>query len=894
VLLQETWLDASTEEIRTEIYKVVSRRDRSTDTNRGGVLTLARSDFNHLVHICNSDKDERSWHYLNIEPGNILVGNWYRPGATDHDGYESLESELSRFASEYTGVILTGDLNIHHARWLRFSNGNTAQGADLKVLCDNHGLSQLTREPTRQQYLLDLFLSDVPGCKVTVGAYIADHKFLQVSVPVPETNSKIITRYGFQMARAKWSQLENALNSVEWTQLQRGTAEDALNFFMETLWVLLCTFIPYKKINFEKKTHPWINERCSEAIRKKNDAENTPAFEAKRQLCAQVLAEEYQRHIAKLKEKISNLTKGSKQWWRLNRELLDKKSKISSIPPLRDGAAWVNDSKSKANLLAQTFDNKAKLPPEEVDCPFFGLPDSEFEDFVALRSRKMQKMLESLDISKATGPDRIPASILRRLAKPLAIPFARVCRRLYAEACWPEVWKLHHICPLYKRGSAFLAGNYRGVHLTNILAKTAERFIGAPLMAFLHNGLKFGRNQWAFTPGLSARDLVTALVMSWILGICSGKKIAGYLGDITGAFDRVFKDYLLAKLQAAGVGANYLNFLNAYLQPRRARVIVEGESSDDFEIANTVFQGTVLGPCLWNVFFSDVQTPASSTGGQENLFADDLSVFKQFDRNSSNDDILRDMHVTRARVHKWGRTNRVSFDPAKEHLVILHPIDGTNETFKFLGCVFDPKLVMNQAVDKILSHIRPKVKAILRTRQYYDATELISQFKTHVWGNMETHNGGLFHAASYLLAKFDSLQHHFLNEIGVTESNAFIEHNFAPPTLRRNIGVLGLIHKRVLGNAHPVYQSLLPFFTDVFGYPRQGHNKQLYGHILEAQFQLQLFKRSIFGMVDVYNALSQEMVDLKSVKIFQSELTKFARARCVADDANWISSFAGR
>jgi hypothetical protein len=29
-----------------------------------------------------------------------------------------------------------------------------------------------------------------------------------------------------------------------------------------------------------------------------------------------------------------------------------------------------------------------------------------------------------------------------------------------------------------------------------------------------------------------------------------------------------------------------------------------------------------------------------------------LSVFKQFDRNSSNDDILKGMHVTRVRVHK--------------------------------------------------------------------------------------------------------------------------------------------------------------------------------------------------------------------------------------------------
>ena len=88
--------------------------------------------------------------------------------------------------------------------------------------------------------------------------------------------------------------------------------------------------------------------------------------------------------------------------------------------------------------------------------------------------------------------------------------------------------------------------------------------------------------------------------------------------------------------------------------------------------------------------------------------------------------------MTRVRVHKSGRVNRVAFGPAKEHLVILHPIDGAGEPFKFLGCMFDCKLIMNQATDKILSQIRPKVKAILRTRQYYDATELICQFKTHV------------------------------------------------------------------------------------------------------------------------------------------------------------------
>ena len=134
-----------------------------------------------------------------------------------------------------TGVIFTGDLNIHHAKWLRHSNGNTVQGADLKIVCDNFGLQQMVREPTRNQYLLDLYLTDVPGTKMTVGPSIADHCFLLASVPLPEITTLHMTRQRFNIARADWPSLKAALVSVDWSPLQRGCADDAATFFMELL-----------------------------------------------------------------------------------------------------------------------------------------------------------------------------------------------------------------------------------------------------------------------------------------------------------------------------------------------------------------------------------------------------------------------------------------------------------------------------------------------------------------------------------------------------------------------------------------------------------------------------------------------------------------------------------
>ena len=123
----------------------------------------------------------------------------------------------------------------------------------------------------------------------------------------------------------------------------------------------------------------------------------------------------------------------------------------------------------------------------------------------------------------------------------------------------------------------------------------------------------------------------------------------------------------------------------------------------------------------------------------------------------------------------------------------------------------------------------------------------------------------------------------------------YIDCNFAPPTLRRNIGILGLLQKRVLGKTHVIYQRLLPFVHDVFGFLREGeHNKQLYSHCLEIHYQQELWKRSIFCMTDVYNRLPQHVIDIPNVSNFQTALTHIARTACQNGNAEWQSTFSSK
>ena len=193
------------------------------------------------------------------------------------------------------------------------------------------------------------------------------------------------------------------------------------------------------------------------------------------------------------------------------------------------------------------------------------------------------------------------------------------------------------MCPLHKKKSQADPGNYRGVHLTAVASKIVERVLGRLLVRYLDRSDAYGKSQWAFRPQRSCRDLVTLLVCSWLWEMECGNKIGLLLTDISGAFDRVETARLVEKCRAAGVGVQFCDFLDGYLAPRSAFVIVECHRSDSLEILNQVFQGTVLGPALWNVYFRDVDSACIKGGFTEAKFADDLSVYKAFPASQPND-----------------------------------------------------------------------------------------------------------------------------------------------------------------------------------------------------------------------------------------------------------------
>ena len=85
-----------------------------------------------MTLVKDSESSERLWILIHSDLGPYLVGAWYRPPVQgEMETIKSLRAEWEELSQEAVGTILVGDMNIHHKKWLRRSDGNTAEGEKL-------------------------------------------------------------------------------------------------------------------------------------------------------------------------------------------------------------------------------------------------------------------------------------------------------------------------------------------------------------------------------------------------------------------------------------------------------------------------------------------------------------------------------------------------------------------------------------------------------------------------------------------------------------------------------------------------------------------------------------------------------------------------------------------
>ena len=269
ICLQETWLNKSIEEVVIPGYSLISRLDRMDDRSGGGICMYAKSCFQNIVHDSHSVVAERSWHYLHTDLGPVSIANFYRSPGADDITIHSLVEELKVHAEKSVAILLVGDFNIHHRKWLKFSNANSNIGAVFQSIAQEFALLQHVHEPTRGKYLLDLVLSDLPA-KVSVLPMIADHNAILATFDLHIPSSPAISRYGWCYKKADWGSLRYELEHADWSFIFTTPLDNAVCKLEQKILDSCLRHIPRRQFMDRKQEHPWLNDACRQAIRNKH------------------------------------------------------------------------------------------------------------------------------------------------------------------------------------------------------------------------------------------------------------------------------------------------------------------------------------------------------------------------------------------------------------------------------------------------------------------------------------------------------------------------------------------------------------------------------------------------------------------------------------------------
>ena len=80
-------------------------------------------------------------------------------------------------------------------------------------------------------------------------------------------------------------------------------------------------------------------------------------------------------------------------------------------------------------------------------------------------------------------------------------------------------------------------------------------------------------------------------------------------------------------------------------------------------------------------------------------------------------------------------------------------------------------------------------------------------YKSHVLSYLEYRTPARYHAATTHLADIDGLQTSILRNLGITEYDALMAFNLAPLCSRRDMAMLGVIHRTILGKGPPHFKE---------------------------------------------------------------------------------------
>ena len=267
-------------------------------------------------------------------------------------------------------------------------------------------------------------------------------------------------------------------------------------------------------------------------------------------------------------------------------------------------------------------------------------------------------LLSNLEVHKSSGPDEIPATLLKHLASVIAPALTLIFQASLCQSLIPIEWKTANIVPLFKKGNRSDPNNYRPVSLTCIYSKLLEHIVYSHIFLHLKKYNILTEEQHGFRQNRSCETQLIATVNDLAEGLNTGNQTDVILLDFSKAFDKVPHVRLCHKLHHLGINGSLLTWIKHFLTNRQQQVVVNGESSSPSLVTSGVPQGTVLAPLLFLCYINDITTNIYS---KIKLYADDVLIYRTINSVADCRNLQDDLNT----LQDWALTWQMHFNSSK-------------------------------------------------------------------------------------------------------------------------------------------------------------------------------------------------------------------------------------
>ena len=210
---------------------------------------------------------------------------------------------------------------------------------------------------------------------------------------------------------------------------------------------------------------------------------------------------------------------------------------------------------------------------------------------------------------------------------------------------------------------------------------------------------------------------------------------------------------------------------------------------------------------------------------------------------------------------------------------------------------------MTDTVHDLATTCKWKLRSILRTKKFNSGIQLVQLYKAQLLSYIEYRTAAIFHACQSALDELDGVQNKLLEAAGMTPVDALNACRLAPLSSRRDMALLGLIHRAVLGKGPRHFAAVFRADVEARQNGQGRHRLQLiefaYGHpsdyIFPGSRPANYIAHSMLGLAAVYNRLPAYIVEgCGCVSSFQAALQQLLGAWANAGVVNWEQAFSPR